>query len=277
MDIQAIVLDIDGTLLTSDRKITKKTKEALLTAQEAGIKLLLASGRSTFGLVPFAKELNMQKYGGLLIANNGAMVTDASGNKMHLNETIHQTPVKSLIQHIQYFDAHVMLMDHKKLHTMNVEQAVIETEKGPLNVVIAESEDCGLEIVEHAHLNDFNEPVTKITIAAKPTKLSEMSKELMAPIEQEVSHAFTSPHFIEIMKKGVDKAYGLDAALETLGISNKQAIAFCDGENDLPLIQHAGIGVAMGNATENVKKHADLITHTNDNDGIAEVLKTHIL
>lgn len=76
MDIKAIVLDIDGTLLNSKKKISEKTKQALINAQKKGVKVILASGRPTPGMFGLAEELEMTKYEGYLVSYNGARVTD---------------------------------------------------------------------------------------------------------------------------------------------------------------------------------------------------------
>lgn len=276
MEIKAIVLDIDGTLLTTDRRITKRTREAIIEAQELGIKVILASGRSSNGLIPFAEELKIHNYGGLIVSNNGAVVVNGSNKTVYHNETVDIPAMKKLIQHLEQFDVHILLMDHNYLYTVNVENAVIQSEAHKFNVALAESEDCGLEIQELRHLNNFDIPVNKINIATNPPELLKIREEILAPIKNDISYSFTSPYFIEIMKKGIDKARGLDAALQELNLTNKQAIAFGDGENDLSLIRHAGIGVAMGNATENIKNHANFITHSNDEDGIVKVLEEKV-
>src|SRR5690625_1800399 len=104
MEIKAIVLDIDGTLLTTDRRITKRTREAIIEAQELGIKVILAAGRSSNGVIPFAEELEIHNYGGLIVSNNGAVVVNGSNKTVYHNETVDIAAMKKLIQHLEQFD-----------------------------------------------------------------------------------------------------------------------------------------------------------------------------
>lgn len=274
MEIKAIALDLDGTLLNSERKISKETKEALIKAQEMDIKVMIASGRSANGLRPFAEELKLHKYGGLLISNNGAVVQDPHGDVMHLNDTIHIPTMKKLIQHVSQYNAVIGLMDHDNIYALNAEEAVIDTgNEGLLNVIKGESVDCGLEIIELDHFDDFDKPISKFLVASHLDYMAEHREAIIAPVKDEISFEYTAPYFIEFMKKGTNKANGLEAALKVLNIPRAHTIAFGDGENDLSLIQYAGTGIAMDNATANIKEHADLQTHSNDENGIATFLE----
>lgn len=274
MEIKAIVLDLDGTLLNSERKISKETKEALIRAQKMGIKVMIASGRSANGLRPFAEELELHKYGGLLISNNGAVVEDPFGEVMHLNNTIHIPAMQKLIQHVSRYDAVMGLMDHNNIYALNGVNSVIDTgDEGLLNVVEGESIDCGLEIIELDHFDDFDKPISKFLVASHLDYMDEHREAIIAPVKDEISFEYTTPYFIEFMRKGTNKANGLEAALKVLNIPRAHSIAFGDGENDLSLIQYAGTGVAMGNATPNIKRHADFLTHSNDENGISTFLE----
>ena len=88
MDLKAIVLDIDGTLLNDQKEISPRTSESLLKAQEAGVKVVLASGRPISAMLKFSKELKMELYHGLLLSNNGACVTDCATDEMLFSQSI---------------------------------------------------------------------------------------------------------------------------------------------------------------------------------------------
>ena len=87
----------------------------------------------------------------------------------------------------------------------------------------------------------------------------------------------SEPFFIEVMPKNVDKATSLDRMLETVGLTREDAICCGDGFNDISMIKYAGVGVAMANAQEEVKKSADFITDSNDEEGIVKVIDTFVL
>ncbi|MEG1505248.1 MAG: HAD-IIB family hydrolase, partial [Lachnospiraceae bacterium] len=101
MDYQILVLDLDGTLTNSDKKISAPTKEALTDIQNQGKKVVLASGRPTYGVVPLAKELELSKYGGYILSYNGACITDCSTGKIIYNKTV---PIDILT----YTDEHIL-------------------------------------------------------------------------------------------------------------------------------------------------------------------------
>lgn len=277
MKIQAIALDLDGTLLNSERMISSRTKNTLIKAQQLGIKVMIASGRSANGLRPFAEELELHKYGGLLISNNGAVVQDPNGQITYLNDTIHIPAMQKLIQHARNYDTLTVLTDHDYIYATNVESAIIQTENGPLNVVEAESIDCDLEIIELEHFDNFDKPISKMMVVSHEEYMQEHRDTIVAPVKEKISFEYTEPYFVEFMKKGTNKANGLEAALNVLNIPRENTIAFGDGENDLSIIQHAGIGVAMGNATENILQQSDFTTHSNDEDGIATFLEEKVL
>lgn len=98
-NIKVIIMDVDGTLTNGKKEITKKTKNALIKAQELGLTLILASGRPTSGLMDFAKELDMDKHNGLLVSFNGSKVVDCQTNKILFNETMSVEEGQAVLEH----------------------------------------------------------------------------------------------------------------------------------------------------------------------------------
>lgn len=87
----------------------------------------------------------------------------------------------------------------------------------------------------------------------------------------------SKPFFLEIVPVGIDKAQGLSILLDKTGMNPSDLIAFGDGYNDIPMLQFAGTGVAMGNAAQEIQKAADLVAQSNDDDGVALTLEKLIL
>lgn len=104
-----IIMDIDGTLTNSEKKITPKTKEALLAAQEQGARLILASGRPVSGMQDFAKELAMDKHHGLLVAYNGAVVVDCESGDILFNQAMTVEEGQAVLEHVKQFDVIPMI------------------------------------------------------------------------------------------------------------------------------------------------------------------------
>ena len=114
-------------------------------------------------------------------------------------------------------------------------------------------------------------------MTAPPEKAQQYEKQLQEMYGDVLSIYRSEPFFIEIMPKNVDKARSLDRMLETVGLTRENTICCGDGFNDMTMIQYAGVGVAMANAQEEVKKSADFITDSNDDDGIVTVIDKFIL
>ena len=109
MDLKAIVLDIDGTLLNDQKVITPRTRESLLRAQEAGVKLVLASCRPLPAMLKFSKELKMEHYHGLLLSNNGACVTDCATNETLFSQSMSSEVGKEILAHLANFEVKPMV------------------------------------------------------------------------------------------------------------------------------------------------------------------------
>ena len=101
MSYKVLVLDIDGTLMNSEKKITEKTKVALRAAQEAGVTIVLASGRPTPGIVPIAKEIGLDEYGGYILSFNGAIVTNLKRVKSFLKQFYLMIKFKSYMMRLK--------------------------------------------------------------------------------------------------------------------------------------------------------------------------------
>ena len=115
MSIKAIALDIDGTLTNDEKRITPRTKEALLAAARAGITLILASGRPAHGLRALAHELELDRYHGMLVAYNGSQVRDATSGELLFNQAIPVEEARAVLEHLRGFDVIPMLVDADRL------------------------------------------------------------------------------------------------------------------------------------------------------------------
>jgi Cof subfamily protein (haloacid dehalogenase superfamily) len=116
----------------------------------------------------------------------------------------------------------------------------------------------------------------KILTSGDPEYLQENYKLMMAPFKDQLSCMFTADFYFEFTAQGVDKARALKVALNKLNYTNENCIAFGDAQNDLSIINFAKVGVAMGNATDEVKEASDEVTLDNNHDGIYEALIKHI-
>ena len=121
---------------------------------------------------------------------------------------------------------------------------------------------------------DFD--INKCLMTAEPERAAVLEKELQQKYGSVASIYRSEPFFIEIMPKNVDKASSLDKMLETIGMTRENAICCGDGFNDLPMIEYAGLGVAMGNAPEQLKEKADYVAPSCDEDGLVDVIERFV-
>lgn len=273
MSVKAIILDLDGTLLNSDKKISEETKKALIEAQKKGVKLVLASGRPTTGMVRHAEELEMANYNGLLVSYNGAKVIDCTTMEELYSRAMTVAEGKAVLEHMKQFDVKVMIDKGNYMYVNNVYNQKIDYRGTEINIIEYESRGGNYLLCEHADLADFlDHELSKILTAGDPAYLAANHKKMMAPFENELNGMFTADFYFEFTAKNVDKAQALEAVLRPMGINPEEMMAVGDGHNDRSMLEYAGFAVAMENAVPELKEIATHITLTNDENGIAHIM-----
>ncbi|MCM2980276.1 Cof-type HAD-IIB family hydrolase [Niallia circulans] len=267
MSYKMIVLDMDDTLLTDDHIISEATKTALMLAQEKGVKVVLASGRPTYAMLDAAKELRLAEYGSFILSFNGAKITNCQTNEELFSSTLSPETVHQLFDLSQ--------RENIWIHTyMNDE--IITQENNPFTEI--EGKLTGLPIKTVADFKQtVSTPVVKVLMVKEENYLKEVEARLQKELANDLSVMRSKPYFLEFTELGVTKGTSLAILIEKLGISREEVIAIGDSYNDVAMIEFAGLGVAMGNAPDDVKQLADYVTDTNNNDGIAKVIDTFIL
>lgn len=275
--MKAIVLDIDGTLLTSEKKLSKLTKASLLKAQKQGVKVILASGRPTTGMLDLAEELELAKYDGYLVSYNGSKVIDVKTGEELFNQAMTVEEGKAVLEHMKQFDVTVMIDKDDYMYTNDVFSCTLDYKGQPLNIVEYESRGGKYKLCEKDDLAEFLDyPINKILTAGKPEYLQEVYQEMKAPFNNQLNCVFTADFYFEFTAQHIDKAKALDTVLSPLGIERKDVIAFGDGHNDITMLAYAGMGVAMENAVSELKRVADFETNSNDEEGIVNFLEEHL-
>ncbi|MDZ4993440.1 Cof-type HAD-IIB family hydrolase [Clostridium perfringens] len=271
---KVIVMDVDGTLTNNEKKISKKTKEALLKAQEQGMILVIASGRPTSGLMYLAKELKMDEHHGLLVSFNGSKVIDCETNEVLFNETMSVEDGQAVLEHMKKFKVKPMICKGEYMYVKDVYDNKINYKGEPFNIIKYEARNCRFKLCEKDDLAAFADyPLNKILTAGDPEYLQAHYKEMMEPFKDTLSCMFTADFFFEFTAKGIDKAKALDTVFAHLGYSKDEAIAFGDGHNDASMVKYVGLGIAMDNAVQELKDVSDFVTLSNEEDGIAYALE----
>lgn len=277
MTTQAIILDIDGTLLNDDKKISPETKKALITAQQNGVKLILASGRPTTGMHLYAEQLEMEKYHGLLVSYNGAKVVDCQTKEELFNQTLTIAEGKAVLEHMKQFEVKVMIDKDDYMYVNNVYDCYIPYKGEEINIIQYESRGGNFKLCEKEDLAAFLDYcINKILTAGDPDYMQKNYQAMMAPFKNTLNCVFTADFYFEFTAKNIDKAKALDTVLTPMGIHAENIIAFGDGHNDITMVKYAGTGIAMDNAVPELKAVANSITLSNNKDGIAHVLNNFI-
>lgn len=259
---KVLALDIDGTLTDSRKNITPNTLAALHKAMDKGCNVVLASGRPTPGLNRYKNELELDKRGGFLLSFNGARLTECKSGKEIYSNTIKPELVAKLRAFIE----------GKDVGMMTYEDEGIVTDTRIDEYMVWEAKINGLNIKTVSSFKSYvTFPVNKCLMTAPDAEAFKLMNELIEEFGDELSIYRSEPFFVEIMPKNVDKAATLGILCEYMGIACKDLVACGDGYNDISMIEYAGLGVAMGNANADVKAVADIITKTNDEDGLVSV------
>lgn len=263
MKYKLIALDLDGTLKNTNNEITLKTKDAIIQAQKLGIKVVLASGRPTPGLRHEATELLFDQYEGYLLSFNGARVLDYKTKETLFEQTLTIEEAKKVYQRAKEFGLACMTYDEDIILTEDIDDEYVCIE-ATIND-ISKQQVASFDKV-------LKDPIYKVLLTGKPVYIASIVDAFKEPFGDSLSIYRSAPFFIEVMAQNIDKAQSLDYLVKKLGIKQEEVIAFGDGYNDLSMIEYAGVGVAMGNAVEGVKEKANIITLSNDEDGIAYTL-----
>ncbi len=268
MDYKILVLDIDGTLTNSQKEITPRTHAALQKAQEKGVKVVLASGRPTYGIMPVAEKLDLGRFGGYILSFNGGRIINAQTGEAIYQKTLPPEMPALLYDLSKEYKTNIMTYLDKTVITPKKDDKYVELESRINQMEVRQVED---------FKSFVNFPVTKCLMVEDGEYLAQVEQKVKARLGDTLSVLRSEPFFLEIMPKNIDKAYSLGKLLEHLGLTKEQMIACGDGFNDRSMIEFAGLGVAMANAQEPVKAVADYITASNDEDGVAAVVERFIL
>lgn len=264
MNYKLLVLDLDGTLTNTKKEITTRNRETLIHLQKQGTKLVLASGRPTYGIAPLADELQMDKFGGYILSYNGGEIIDWKTKEMLFARLLPDEVVPKLYECATQNKVAILTYDKECIVTETPDDPYVKKEAFLNKMQIRPSQH---------FLDDITLPLPKCLIVGEPERLIPIESELSVLLQGQISVYRSEPFFLELVPEGIDKAQSLAVLLDKLGIDREEMMAIGDGYNDLSMIQFAGMSIAMGNAQEPVKKAADWITLSNDEDGVAAAVE----
>ncbi|WP_343209661.1 Cof-type HAD-IIB family hydrolase [Anaerolentibacter hominis] len=267
MSYRMLVLDIDGTLTNSEKIITEKTRAALIRAQKAGLKVVLASGRPTYGVKDLAKQLEMDRYGGFILSYNGGKIVDCRSGEVIFRKVIPQSRIKDVCRLAKEHQVALVTYEADQVIATDAEDQYVRLEawNNKMEPILIPDMEAYIRF-----------PVVKFMMVAEGDYLADVEIKVKEALGAGFSVYRSEPYFLEIMAENIDKAQSLATLLAHLGLTKEEMICCGDGLNDLTMIRFAGLGVAMENAADCVREAADFITRSNDEDGIAYVVERFI-
>ncbi|MEF9955140.1 MAG: Cof-type HAD-IIB family hydrolase [Clostridium sp.] len=273
MAIRLIALDLDGTLLTSDKRITPATKRALESCIERGVRIVIATGRNIADIPKEIKEISGLRY---VIAINGAMVADLETGEMLLRRSIFWKDALQIIDMLRsypaMYDAYIEGLGKTELRFCETLDQYIPNLT--TRSLVRRSRDGIPDMYEY--IAKHQSIVDKINVTFKDEQTKEQVRGQLLNMKQIVITS-SVPNNLELNFHEATKGSGLSFLTNYLHLKKEETMACGDEGNDLAMLKQAGIGVAMGNGADFVKQQADFVTTSNDEDGVAAVIQRFVL
>lgn len=269
MKYKLLVLDVDGTLLNDAKEISKRTLASLLKVQQMGVRIVLASGRPTYGLMPLAKALELGNYGGFIVSYNGCQIINAQNGEILFERRINPEMLPYLEKKARKNGFAIFTYHDDTILTDDPDNGHIRDEAVLNNLKIIKEEEFSTAI-------DFA-PCKCMLVSDDEEALTGLEEHWKRRLDGTLDVFRSEPYFLEVVPCGIDKANTLGALLSHLDIPREEVIAIGDGVCDVNMLQIAGLGIAMGHSQDSVKVCADYVTASNEEDGVALAVEKMIL
>jgi len=263
-----IAFDMDGTLLNEHKVITKEVIEAVRQAKSENVKIVLCSGRSYQGLKQYFEQLG-QNVVDYCISFNGALITDVKNEKNLHELSLHEEDIHPIERVSEETGLSVHFVTEKNIYTPN----------NPIGkYTIHEAYLTNMPLIYSPH-SQFAGEVSpyKALLSGEKEEIEQAIEKIPNEILNTYTFVRSGDFYLEVMKKEAGKGNALKYLADVLGIQKEEVVAFGDHENDLSMIQFAGLGIAMANAIDEVKKAAKVVTKSNQENGVAYGLMKWVL
>lgn len=277
--IKCIAFDLDDTMLNSDKTLSDRTTAALTAALEKGIAVIPVSGRSYATLPACIREITGISHA---VTSNGAAIYNFKTDDRIHEWLLEPKDVRSIMRSVGNFFLEGQITYEAFVDGVayaSTDYVMQPTKFGvPANAVsyVRQTRHPNRFIIDF--IFDNAKKMDSLDLILKDAGLYRMIENTIKRTTDNVYITSSVPYRMEISSKESGKASGLKYALDLLGISPEETLAFGDGDNDAEMIKTAGIGVAMKNATERCKENADFVTeYTNNEDGAADFIEKNIL
>jgi Cof subfamily protein (haloacid dehalogenase superfamily) len=264
-----IALDLDGTLLNDELRITARTRDSVRRARQRGATVLLASARPPRSMRRYYRELELDTP---LIAYNGALIWDPAAERALFHEPLVPDAARALVAFLRRRspDLNLSLECGDRWYiddlTEEVRRAIEHYEISPPS---------GIGCLERV-LADEAEAISKVLFRGNQQTVEELLTSLPPDLAERLHITTSGEWFCEVMAAGATKAAAVEWVVSHLGLSPGRVLAIGDSPNDIPMLRSAALGVAMGNAPCMVKEAADAVTASNNEDGAAKAIERYL-
>lgn len=269
MQYRMIATDLDDTLLNGDSEISARNKEAILSAVARGVRFVIATGRMFKTSMPYIEDLGLD--GDCPLINyHGALIKRSKSGEIIFHKPLGNNLAVAVAEEAERQDCHVSLFIDDNLYISGES----EYSRYYQSLAKIDLEEVG-KLSLYLKKNGFDP--SKMSIIRWDGRIDEIEAGLKGSFGKKLSILQSRPYFLEITDQQATKGQTLRWLAEQEGIGAEEIIAFGDGHNDLDMLKYAGLGVAVANARSEVLAAADLVTSSNEKDGVAEVIEKYIL
>jgi Cof subfamily protein (haloacid dehalogenase superfamily) len=262
--INLIATDIDGTLLTSEHELTPRTEKAIRAALERGIHIVIATGKTRASTQALTEQLGLKMPG---VYVQGLVIYDENDGVVH-QQLLDEMIFREVLDFAKETDYEFMAYSGMKIFAKR---------HGPYTQRMVRYHEPHPTVLDSMHSLLGSTPINKIQFFDTAERIAEVKKIIEPMIKERAVMTMPNYEILEVLPLGASKGAGLKHLLDVMKIDPANVIAFGDGENDIEMLQLAGIGVAMGNAMPKLKAVADYVTASNDEDGVALAIERFVL
>ncbi|MBO5245190.1 MAG: HAD family phosphatase [Selenomonadales bacterium] len=264
MAIRLLAVDLDDTLLNEECVVSEANKQAIKEAVARGVIVTIATGRMFESAQKIAKQLEIDVP---LISYNGALVQTAVSEEVLMKRCLDEDAARAVLDLFREKGWYIQLYRGDKLYVDTVTNDTREYESRVETKATAIGQA----------LYDDPKDILKMLAINDPEKIDFVEETVHTLLSGKVFAPRSMPRFLEIVNAKVNKGEALRFVAEHFGVKREEVMAIGDSNNDIAMVEYAGLGVAMGNATPRVKEAADVMTASNAQDGVAKAIREYIL
>ncbi|MBF4691559.1 sugar-phosphatase [Fusibacter ferrireducens] len=267
MSYKLIALDMDGTLFNDKKEVSLRNRQAIKEARASGKTVVIATGRPLIGIQGILEELELNTEADYVVSFNGALVQNVKTGEVIFQSTLEHEDYRSLYELSQTYGVHIHALTREYVTTPKLNPYTkVEADANVIRTI-----QCDVDKLPES------ETIIKVMFVDDSEKLDAIEQMIPPEIRAKYTVVRSSDIFLEFLPPTVNKGVGVSAIAKVKDILAHEVICVGDAGNDIAMLEYAGLGVAMGNAFDEVKKIANHVTDTNEEDGVAKVIEQFML